>query len=490
MSLSYMDLNHQNSLEDMVCLKDVKTEKKLKELQKDGYFVGFTVDQWKSSYPSINPRFIWCRKTEMFPQSLLYYDKKHHICFDTSIVNGRMLMPPKKGVSPDKQLADIVEHMMQDYKNKEWMKLLIPSYSEESGLLVISLAKDILHDEKPSSDFYNTFIDLYSMCQCGSTLLDVKDLASLEECKSDEQKAATAEKLKDFPDTITVYRGEGSKSTSANKACSWTTDLQTAYFFASWRSAEGSKVLTGTIRKEDIIEYLSDGNEYEAIVRPGSVTVTDTEYCFNWSDFITLINEEYPMFARSGLVRGMTASGIIPVIGKLYEKNGRIGDHDMEHTIRVALLSSALFRILYNEGALEGDNKSIMRMFQKLITAAEWHDIGRKTDGIESEHGVASRELYEETMEADPMVSFLIEYHCRPDDDAESFIEKNFKKDERPLLLTAYQILKDADALDRWRFGKSCMDFVDVKYLRLHQSKLMMPVAANLLRVDFARYLQ
>ena len=58
-------------------------------------------------------------------------------------------------------------------------------------------------------------------------------LAKLELCKTDEQKETTAEKLKDMPDVIRVYRGCGSESTPYQNACSWTTDEDVAYFFAS-----------------------------------------------------------------------------------------------------------------------------------------------------------------------------------------------------------------------------------------------------------------
>ena len=35
-----------------------------------------------------------------------------------------------------------------------------------------------------------------------------------------------------LPDRVTIYRGEGDKSTSLDKALSWTLNPQIAYFFA------------------------------------------------------------------------------------------------------------------------------------------------------------------------------------------------------------------------------------------------------------------
>lgn len=45
-------------------------------------------------------------------------------------------------------------------------------------------------------------------------------------------------------------------------------------------------------------------------------------------------------------------------------------------------------------------------------------------------------------------------------------------------------VLKDADALDRWRFGTLSSDFINVSMLHFEESKRLMPVAAVLQTVQ------
>lgn len=109
----------------------------------------------------------------------------------------------------------------------------------------------------------------------------------------------------------------------------------------------------------------------------------------------------------------------------------------------------------------------------QLMTAIIYHDIGRDNDGVDEEHGRISREKYRG---ADPVVGFLIEYHCVDDRTAETALQQNeiIKAKKRAWLL--YQILKDADALDRVRFG---IYSLDVNFLRQPISHKLVSVAVK-----------
>lgn len=67
-----------------------------------------------------------------------------------------------------------------------------------------------------------------------------------------------------FPDTIKVYRGiqKGGKE----KALSWTTNYDTAEWFANRWSSDNGIVLSADISKNDVLAYFSGRGEYEAIV--------------------------------------------------------------------------------------------------------------------------------------------------------------------------------------------------------------------------------
>ena len=115
---------------------------------------------------------------------------------------------------------------------------------------------------------------------------------------------------------------------------------------------------------------------------------------------------------------------------------------------------------------------------KQLLNAIVFHDIGRTNDGIDSSHGKASQEIYEKNAgsSADPAVCFLIEYHCLSDTLAEEYLKSAdiIRAKKRTWLL--YQILKDADALDRVRFG---IYDLDVNQLRLPISHKLVPLAVT-----------
>ncbi len=75
-------------------------------------------------------------------------------------------------------------------------------------------------------------------------------------------------KYLNFPDSITVYRGVGSKS--REDGISWTIDKKTAIWFANRFSSKGY-VLQGVVEKDDILAFFNDRNESEIIVSPKKV---------------------------------------------------------------------------------------------------------------------------------------------------------------------------------------------------------------------------
>ena len=91
-------------------------------------------------------------------------------------------------------------------------------------------------------------------------------------------------------------------------------------------------------------------------------------------------------------------------------------------------------------------------------------------------HGKASKEYYiSNVLRPSPLVAFLCEYHCLPDEDAYQEITRNralSKNRKRAKLL--YDIFKDADALDRVRFE---IRDLNLNMLRLPVSKTLTLVA-------------
>ena len=75
------------------------------------------------------------------------------------------------------------------------------------------------------------------------------------------------EQLEELDDVVTVYRGVTSYNAKNIKALSWTTDYQTADWFAH-RFDEGGTVYEAQISKEHILAFFNGRNESEVIVDP------------------------------------------------------------------------------------------------------------------------------------------------------------------------------------------------------------------------------
>jgi hypothetical protein len=115
-----------------------------------------------------------------------------------------------------------------------------------------------------------------------------------------------------------------------------------------------------------------------------------------------------------------------------------------------------------------------------LAKAAIYHDIGRTHDGADELHGKRSAEYYRaHDPEPSRAVELLCEYHCLPDKTGyydfckEVYDDPQFRC-KKTTMIAMYQVLKDADALDRVRFG---LHDLDLNQLRLEQSKELGAVA-------------
>ena len=104
--------------------------------------------------------------------------------------------------------------------------------------------------------------------------------------------------------------------------------------------------------------------------------------------------------------------------------------------------------------------------FDSLATAAIYHDVGRLSDMEEWIHGQISAEKYELAVQnPDPMAAFLMTYHSCDDTEGEAAAAE---MDDPNRALQLLKIFKDADALDRIRFG---LGDLDPSFLRLDESK-------------------
>lgn len=85
-------------------------------------------------------------------------------------------------------------------------------------------------------------------------------------------------KLKLLSDPLTVYRGCCEKN---QRGFSWTLDKQRAEYYAAftqgWTKAKQRLIISGVVRKVDVIAYITTRNEEEIVVLPENVTEIKTE---------------------------------------------------------------------------------------------------------------------------------------------------------------------------------------------------------------------
>lgn len=127
--------------------------------------------------------------------------------------------------------------------------------------------------------------------------------------------------------------------------------------------------------------------------------------------------------------------------------------HGQGHIER-ALLLSAL--INWREGLDPADD-------ELLYLAASYHDVGRVSDGYDTEHGTRSavrlEELTGRTGEDLRLMQGAVAAHSRPDRRLEETVS-SYRAADFPHAVALAQLLKDADGLDRVRIQDLNPDFL------------------------------
>lgn len=448
---------NQANLDIMLPLTAVQTSADIERYYKEGYSVGMTASDFAKKYPRLPIERIYAAHNMLAP---LYYCE-----LDNPIVPIVLSL----NIYGDKRLAmngELDEKFQQRVldtaeKISSGSIPFIRSYlfSLEDSLRVSVLSKYI-ELSNPGEDLYVLFLDLYRTSDFGFSSLSENGLQKVFAGKSQKQKQDTEKKLSSLPDVVTIYRGEGSKSTPYEKSFSWTTSYKAACFFACRiPSLENSRIITAHVSKCDIIEYFPNDEEKEVLVPPAAVKDRKVDTLYGINALTDEIQAFYPLYQR---YRSR--------ISTLYDAYGRANDeeHDAEHTLRV--LFDAL--LLVHVQGIDLTKKES----HQLCDAILYHDIGRTNDDVDDSHGAKSRDIYYDTAsDCNSATAFLIEYHCLDDRKALTDLKaSNIRNKERVWLL--YTILKDADALDRVRFG---MRAVDPKCFRNEITHKLLPTTQS-----------
>ena len=441
-------------LEDFYPLTKVKTASDKKKLLSQGYNPGYTVSEWPYALP-VNKIYY---SKHLIP-STYYYDSDNEaipiaLCLNIYGTERIPIIP-----DPD-QFCKYILDFAASLQNPDKDKIFSYLYNQDDGIRSQLLA-EYIRRSSPSPELFDLFQMLYTVTDYNAGEYGTDLLQKLAFCRSDAQIQKIHNALADYPEELIVYRGEAEGSTNYRKAISWSLDINTAFFFACRHGDQNhARIIRARIHKQDVIAVNLDSREKEIIAAPGVP--------FGLT-FERLIGPDSPLvmpFRHLDEYR----KGVEQIL-RLYKLHQRGGtDHGKLHTARVLFLALTIIqagKIRLNRAELS-----------QLTNAIVFHDIGRKNDRVDDGHGKAGREIYEKTVRnsADPAVCFLIEYHCLDDKLAEEYLKTTDTIRARKRTWLLYQILKDADALDRVRFG---IYDLDVNQLRLPISHKLVPLAVT-----------
>lgn len=436
-------------LSTAICQTEIQTEDDKRSYLEKGYAAELTEEEFRKKFPELDPANIVY--TPSIGCACLYFNRDTlAICpFHLS-----MLLSPLGAKYLDHTLETI--ELCEVAAAKGDFTSAITSLPDRMRLDFFTLL--VQKFGAGVKDLYRQFFDAYCSSDYGFRDMDIGTLNVILQSKTEADRKRTAQAIADLPDEVVVYRGGNSKSTDYSRAYSWSTNINTANFFAARLGNGPGYIVKAIIRKSDIIEaFLGDcGNgEDEIIVDP--TDLRDLEVT-------TLPGFD---FLRSA----------IPGAAELYNEykdklhslqfTHESQEHGVLHELRVLLLT----QIIAEMRNLPEKDKRI------LAKAAIYHDTRRTHDEDDEVHGQAAGAYYwKNEREHNPVVSFLCEYHCLPDEEGYRQIRTNsvlgsYGKDRVKQLL---QVFKDADALDRVRFGITELDW---KQLRLDESKTLTLVA-------------
>ena len=432
------------SMKDLVAAAKVTTDQERTRLNSLGYHIGYTAEEWRHTFPEIDVGKIYYNKGL---DSTFYYDQTENILFPIQLFGMVTLQPKEKFADGILKRAEILKTQLRD---GNYVSLLL-GLQDRMRMEML----DILIKQHPSETMYALFCDFYPSSDYGCNALSINAIKRLRSLKSESQTKKTQDLLKEYPDSVILYRGQGSQSARWEQAVSWTTDINIANFFASRLESEYGEIHIAEADKKDIIEFFD--NEKECIVLPENIRRTDMIPVWGRD----LLEEQLPQIAHEYQhYRELTMNGVNFTIDDL--------EHGKLHT----------FRVILNCLLLANLKKVSPKEREILCAAAVFHDTRRQNNGEDTAHGEAAAKYFRKFAEEHPdsvayhkVTEQLIQYHSLPD----SYGRKAVAEENQHL----YDIFKDADALDRVRFGIYALD---LHQLRTKEAKSMTIIAGQLVR--------
>lgn len=428
--------------EDAIPQTSVRSEEDKRVFQEKGYFIPLTLDEFRMKY-DVDPECVWYAPVISCAS---YYFNKKTLAICGLHVEFEMI----------KSLDEVVPasvSMTEKHAREGKFYLMIYDFPDRMRFQYLKM---VLESGRNDVDIYALFLNVYFSTDFGFSEFGTELIRYVIQQRSKESILETEGKIKNLPEKIRLYRGEGSKSTPHENAFSWTTNINCAYKFACRYGEDGAKIITAEANRGDVIEYITTVNEDEIFIDPENVRVI-SELQLKGIDFLTQeIDELADVFLEyKGLLQSIQ-----------FAKD--LAEHGKEHALRVLLLCL----IMGDCYGLSLEDQS------KLALAAIFHDSRRVNDYEDRKHGEDGAIYFTETtLLGNSIVEFLCKYHSVPDEEGIRAIgDLPYSPERLEEILLLYKIFKDADALDRVRFGFSDLD---INMLRTPLAKEL-PLVARL----------
>lgn len=444
----YLNINNVG-METRVWQTQIPTPEDKAAYQKKGYSVELTESEFRERYVGIDPSCV-CYTPSFSCSSLYFNEKTLAVCY-IPFIGG----PIAGDFFSAEKIKKAIENCEKEAAEKDFLRsiMCMPDKMRFSffEMLIEKYGTDI-------PGLYSLFFGVYQTSDYGFGSISPKVIEAVMAAKTDEDAETTRSRVAMLPDVVAVYRGGNSASTSPEEAYSWTTDINVANFFAARRGNEDGYIITAEVKKENIIEYYPEDGEKELIVHPANVKIQGKLRIFG-RDFLATVSDrvlqKYGAYKRK-----------LEKLSFAQESEA----HGKEHEQRVLLLA---LMIADNLGLSDAE-------MDVLATAAIYHDTMRINDCSDEVHGRDGRAYYQNSVKKHNLLAaILCEYHCLPDEEGCACIRATFKnKEKQKKYIQLYNIFKDADALDRVRFG--LMD-LDLNQLRNPISKQLSLIARLLL---------
>lgn len=451
-------LINSTHISDLIPINELN--KKNNNLYKDYMLSCITYEEIINKYPFLKDEPLYASKSISEP--CYYYDKES--LFPISLYPEEII---ENNITNVKPVLLCLNSGSEETEYKERVSFIKQKFKEGKGLSFINsntMAFEFLNANISNIDknkLFDMVINLYIHCDYGFNILNRDVIKTISESRTEKHYEKLRKKLSKYPDEITIYRGEGEFSTE--NGYSYSLNINIACFFASrFSGSKKGRIIKGKIKKEDIIWYDNNRDEEEVIVNPEKI------YDKEEIKMLTVFDNEFHLCMDGANDFYQLYRGILKEFPYTHKGN----DHNKEHMLRVLFLG--LLILTKDCPNIHIDDTDA----HTLAMALALHDIGRNNDGDDTEHGIISYNMLkkhlkkiirlDKDMYNDEWVQFLMEYHCKDDKLAMDKIRSmNLEFGDRMKLITFYNILKDADALDRVRFGIKCLD---VKYLRMTNS--------------------